>query len=141
MSPRDDDIEREGIQQESCAAPNGAPWTAIVNTLPLPKAARMLAAQGFRVLPVHGITPNLACTCKRGAKCPDRGKRPQLKGWQNEATSATRTVARWWNRFPNANIGLAMGGDSRLVALDVDGEEGRASLAALETKLGALPPP
>ena len=39
-----------------------------------------------------------------------------------------RDVDRWWSQWPNANIGIVTGSISRLLVLDIDGEEGRQSL-------------
>src|SRR3981081_3334892 len=46
---------------------------------------------------------------------------------------------RWWDRVPDANIGLATGKISALVVLDVDGPTGEATLASIEGKHGSLP--
>jgi hypothetical protein len=48
-------------------------------------------------------------------------------------------ITAWWNRWPNANICIPTGEASGIWVLDVDGEEGRASLATLELKHGPLP--
>lgn len=49
-------------------------------------------------------------------------------------------MAAWWRRWPDANIGVATGGEAGLVVVDVDprngGEDG---LHALVCRLGALP--
>src|SRR5262249_5328903 len=47
-------------------------------------------------------------------------------------------VERWWNRWPKANVGVALGPVSRLIGLDIDGPEGEAKL--LELSRGDLPP-
>src|SRR5258708_6730125 len=66
-------------------------------------------------------------------------KKPAIKGWQSIATSKTRRVKRLWEDQPRANIGVVTGGDTGLFVVDVDGEDGRRSLAALERKHGCLP--
>lgn len=65
------------------------------------------------------------------------GKQPRTTHGLHDATSDPRRIRAWWAACPTANVGLATG---RLVVLDVDGEEGRASLAALEADRGPLPP-
>ncbi|MCC7572644.1 MAG: bifunctional DNA primase/polymerase, partial [Candidatus Methanofastidiosum sp.] len=39
-----------------------------------------------------------------------------------------RDIDGWWSQWPNANIGIVTGSISRLLVLDIDGEEGRQSL-------------
>lgn len=41
-----------------------------------------------------------------------------LKSWKNEATNDAQTVGSWWNKWPEANIGLATGGG--IVVIDAD---------------------
>ncbi|MEO0479040.1 MAG: bifunctional DNA primase/polymerase [Planctomycetota bacterium] len=82
-------------------------------------AAVEYAHAGFRVHPVWGVTngvcdcPNPNCTNGKEA-----GKHPILKGWPDKASDDPDQVAEWWRKHPNANIGIATGGD--LVALDAD---------------------
>ncbi len=57
------------------------------------------------------------------------GKIP-LVPWGDEATFNPDTVRGWWQRHPEANIGVACG-PSGLVVVDVDGPEGVQSLARL----------
>ena len=52
-----------------------------------------------------------------------------------DATDDPETIAEWWNRWPTANIGLALGND--LVALDLDPRNG-GDLAHLD-RLGLDP--
>jgi putative DNA primase/helicase len=59
-----------------------------------------------------------------------RDKRPLGAGWQREATQDPRRIALLWRGRPDANIGLACG--HRCWVLDVDGDEGLATLADLE---------
>ncbi len=109
-------------------------------------AALTYGRAGFRVLPVHDVSDGV-CSCPDprpngspgGKRCPDKGKHPRIGGWQREATGDAAELQRWWDKWPAANVGLAMGGPERLIALDVDGGAGRASLAQLELKHGALP--
>ena len=81
-----------------------------------------LAKRGWRLLP-----------------CAVRGKKPLLKGWPTNASSDPATIRDWASRFPNCNWGVATGIKSGVFVLDVDGEAGRVSLAALERQHAALP--
>jgi hypothetical protein len=62
--------------------------------------------------------------------CRPRDKRPLHQGWQAEATADPVTIAQLWHREPAANVGLLCGVTAWV--LDVDGEEGLATLADLE---------
>ena len=53
---------------------------------------------------------------------PVAGKRPLIPQWTqyaDEQPSASE-VAKWVKRFPKANVGLVLGGSSKVVALDID---------------------
>lgn len=56
-----------------------------------------------------------------------------------EATTNANLIERAWDRWPDANIGLATGAAAGIWVLDVDGEEGEASLNKLMEELGLLP--
>lgn len=76
-----------------------------VAELPLPQAARSLAASGVPVFPVA-----------------PRDKVPLIRKGRGfrDATTDPRQVEAWWRRSPNANIGVPTGGVSGLVVVDVD---------------------
>jgi hypothetical protein len=71
--------------------------------------------------------------------CLPRAKEPAVTRGFHAATTNPETIRRFW-RVADRNIGLSTGMASRVWILDVDGEDGEASLRALETKHGALPP-
>lgn len=110
--------------------------------MPLDEAAQAYARAGFRVLPVWGVrhdtTGAARCTC--GRACTTIGKHPIGKAWQKAASTSPDAVRDARRARPTANIGLAMGGPERLVAVDIDGEAGRASWAALEEAAGQAAP-
>jgi hypothetical protein len=68
------------------------------------QAALELASAGWFVFPVQ-----------------ERGKQPLVR-WRDESTSDTGKVSEWWDRWPNANIGIDCG-KSQLVVVDYDGVE------------------
>ena len=104
----------------------------------LVESAFTYASYGWPVLPLH--TPvNGTCSCGR-PHCKSPGKHPRTRHGIKEATIDRATIQGWWTRWPGANIGIATGADSGLVALDVDTRHGGdASLARLEQRYGALP--
>jgi hypothetical protein len=93
-------------------------------TDPLGQAALAYAGDGWSVFP-----------------CEPRGKTPLARlapaGVKN-ATTDPDTVARWWRQEPDANIGLACGGNFWVLDLDPD-KGAMAALADLERRYGPLP--
>lgn len=87
-------------------------------------AAADLAQRGFSVFPIHRTLPNGKCACGR-PDCDDPkslkpNKKPILKGWQQKATQDLDDIDIWFNvEYPEANIGILMGGEH--VAVDIDG--------------------
>lgn len=63
-----------------------------------------LAAAGWHVFPVQ-----------------PKGKQPLVK-WRDVSTTDAQTVGEWWDRWPDANIGIDCG-KSGLVVVDFDGVE------------------
>ncbi|NOT01456.1 MAG: DUF3987 domain-containing protein [Phycisphaerales bacterium] len=80
------------------------------------------ASMGWRVLPVR-----------------PRDKRPLIRDWPKLATTDEATIRGWWARWPDANIGVATGPESGIVAIDVDERHsGEESLATLCRRYGPL---
>jgi hypothetical protein len=50
----------------------------------------------------------------------------------------TRIIRAWWKRYSRANVGIRTGAESGLVVLDVDGDDGLASLRGLVSVHGKL---
>src|SRR5262245_57392911 len=96
-------------------------------------AALALAARGWRVFPVH-VTVDGACSCRK-AECRDTGKHPRISAWQKQATSDSNQIERWWQRWPDANIGVATGGG--LTVVDLDNAEQLASFLVVAKTLPA----
>lgn len=67
------------------------------------RAALAYAARGWRVLPVE-----------------PRGKKPILFDWPNAATTDPAIIREWWNRTPDANVGIATGTASGVEVADED---------------------
>jgi hypothetical protein len=73
-----------------------------------------LRERGFSVVPID----------------PVDGKKPLCPWKRYQSTRATLQELRTWfeTRWPEANVGVVTGAVSRVVVLDVDGDEGRESL-------------
>jgi hypothetical protein len=67
-----------------------------------------------------------------------RGKEPATKRGFHDATLNPATISRWWKAQPY-NIGIRTGAESGVWVFDVDGADGRASLAKLVETHGPLP--
>jgi len=100
-------------------------------------AALKYAERGSRVLPLHTIKGGM-CSC--GDKdCRSPAKHPLTPHGAQDASSDEMTIRGWWSKWPQANIGLAMG-DSGCVALDVDTRNmGHLTWEQLITENGELP--
>ena len=91
---------------------------------PIVQAAARYLARGWSVLPLrHGE------------------KRPLIR-WEmlQQARADAPTLAQWFARWPNANVGIVTGEISNLIVLDVDPKHGGDhSLAELESRFEMLP--
>jgi hypothetical protein len=87
------------------------------------RAARTLATKGLSIFP-----------CQPGAKTP------ATPNGLLAATTDPENIKQWWSANQDYNIGIATGETSGVWVLDIDGDEGEATLRALETEHGALPP-
>src|SRR5262245_56674086 len=72
--------------------------------------------------------------------CQPRGKEPACDTGLHAATTDIERINRWWQAFPDLNIGIATGKASGVFVLDIDGEDGEGSLLKLESAHTALPP-
>jgi Bifunctional DNA primase/polymerase, N-terminal/Primase C terminal 1 (PriCT-1) len=68
--------------------------------------------------------------------CEAGGKKPKIKDWPNRATTDPSRITAWWNRWPDANIGILTGERSGLLVVDVDHPAGPDPLEAVH---GPLP--
>lgn len=92
------------------------------------EVARSYLARGWSVIPV--CPPDHArCSQWHEDHCQSPGKAP-LVSWapfQTELPTEAQ-LEEWFSFWPNANIGVACGPVSRLVAIDVDGPSGQTLL-------------
>jgi hypothetical protein len=71
--------------------------------------------------------------------CKERGKEPAIGDNLRRASTDVNLISGWWSAT-NFNIGIATGEGSGVWVLDIDGEDGEATLRELEAKNGLLPP-
>lgn len=103
-------------------------------------AALATARRGWRVLPVHWLKAPGICSCHTGARCNTAAKHPLISDWVRAATTSGPDIWEWWERWPKANLGIAMGTESGIWALDIDpAHGGDITLAELLAEHGPLP--
>lgn len=98
------------------------------------------AARGWPVFPLHTWLGN-GCSCGH-LSCASPGKHPRTRSGFHDATTDPAQIREWWDRWPNANIGVPMGKVSGVWALDVDvknGVDGRETLDGFLADHGPLP--
>lgn len=94
------------------------------------------ARRGFRVMPLHTPQPDGSCSC-RNPKCDSVGKHPRTMAGLKDATTDQAQIAKWWDMWPTANVGIATGAESNLVVLDIDPRHGGTeSVKTLQAKHG-----
>lgn len=85
---------------------------------------KYLAKMDFEVFPLH-----------------PGGKMPRTPHGFKDASTNPEQIDLWWQRWPEANYGIATGGAKRLLVIDIDvknGAPGMATLAVLEEKQGLI---
>lgn len=55
--------------------------------------------------------------------CRPRSKTPLVKAWQDNASNDEVQIRQWWEKWPEANIGLPTGPINNLFVLDTDSPE------------------
>ena len=89
---------------------------------PLLSAALDYAANGIAIFPLK-----------------KRSKLPLTKNGFKDASTAPDTIVSWWEKWPNANIGLPTGEVNGVWVLDIDGDEGKEAVDGLVAEHGEIP--
>lgn len=92
------------------------------------EAALDYARRGLAVIALHSPNEKGGCTCGK-ADCGTPGKHPRwergsLEHGANSATTDEKIIRRWWQRWPQANVGIATGKISGLIVVDIDPRNG-----------------
>lgn len=92
-------------------------------------AALSYARRGWPVVPLYGINHEGECACGR-KDCSSPGKHPETRHGLKDASTDIEQVKKWWpeDAALPSNIGIVTGGESSLVVVDIDGDEGYESL-------------
>jgi hypothetical protein len=90
------------------------------------------------VLPLHTPTKDGKCSCNRDCG-RNIGKHPRTLHGLKDATRDEKTIRLWWEKWPDANVGIRTGRESGLAVLDEDPRNGsEKSIEALEKTYGPL---
>jgi Bifunctional DNA primase/polymerase, N-terminal len=90
-------------------------------------AALAYATNGWPVIPLHNPEKG-SCSCGH-ADCDSPAKHPRTPHGLKDASSDEQIVRQWWQRWPDANIGLITG-----VAFDVGDLDSDAAMATFRTR-------
>lgn len=95
------------------------------------------AARGWPVVPLHNPAAG-RCSCGR-PDCGSVAKHPRVTGGLNAATLERAQIETWWQRWPQANIGIRTGAVSGLVVVDIDpAHGGNDTISRLQRRHGRL---
>lgn len=85
---------------------------------------------GYSVIPLcPPDCAELTTLAHKDHPCSSPGKRPLIHWHTYTQRLPTKQELRvYWNRWPNANIGIVMGSVSRIIGLDIDGHEAETLL-------------
>lgn len=89
--------------------------------------AKKYASLGWPVFPLHSITESGRCSCREN--CASPGKHPRTITGVKEATTDPLKINAWFQKWPDANIGIATGKASGLVVFDFDFKDGGMSFS------------
>jgi hypothetical protein len=110
-----------------------------MTSLSMLDAAVKLAVHHFSVFPVNSIV-NSHCTCGKES-CTSKGKHPIPFNGLKSATHDIGQIREWWQKYPQANIGLVAGKSSGFIIVDIDPRNGGdESIKTLEKTYGQFPP-
>src|SRR5262245_13325917 len=102
----------------------------------LPKALEY-AGRGWPVLPLHW-NDNGRCSCGK-PDCGSPGKHPLTAHGVKDASTNEADIRQWFSTWPQANVGIACGNDSKLIVVDLDDASAEKALSALAEYNGGLP--
>ena len=89
------------------------------------------AEQGWAVFPVHYPIDG-KCSCGN-PDCGSPAKHPMTEHGYKDGTTDLEKIKQWWTKWPNANVAIMTGAISKIIVLDIDGEEGKESVKDFKT--------
>jgi hypothetical protein len=98
-------------------------------------AAAALAARGWKIVRLYGVTSTGKCTCSKGVDCSTPGKHPSGGvGWQHRATDREEEIEAFFHgdgrqhEHERINIGVRLGPSSGIVDLEYDDSRGEEDI-------------
>ncbi len=74
---------------------------------------------GLRVVPNHDVSSGV-CSCRDPACNRNAGKHPRITRFPSKSSADPKTIEKWWQRWPRANVGHYLTKDGELTALDIE---------------------
>lgn len=90
-------------------------------------SALFYASLGYPVFPLHNLIidgKNVRCSCRDWRNCERIAKHPRTRNGHSDATTSIEKIKEWWTSYPNANIGIPTGFQTKLLVLDIDIKSG-----------------
>ncbi|MEL7658823.1 MAG: bifunctional DNA primase/polymerase, partial [Bacillota bacterium] len=98
------------------------------------------AKKGISVIPLCWITDKGVCSCKKGEECSSPGKHPKTKNGYKDGSADEDVITAWWEKYPDANIGIVTGKATDIIVIDIDPRNGgNETLKKLIAEYGELP--
>jgi Bifunctional DNA primase/polymerase, N-terminal len=101
------------------------------------EAALRYAEDGIALVPLYG-SENGRCGCGN-QNCRSIARHSCSKNGILDATTDANQIRRFWKKYPKAKIGIVLGKTANVIALEIDGEQGRYALKKLKANNGNLP--
>lgn len=79
------------------------------------------ASLGLSVFPLHTPREDGTCSCNKPT-CDKPGKHPRTRNGYKNATNNKEIISAWWDRNPDANIGIPTGRQHGIIVIDVDSD-------------------
>ena len=80
------------------------------------------AGKDWQVIPLH-CPKDEGCSCG-DPDCRSIGKHPRTRNGLKDATTDENMIRAWWQRWPDASVGIVTGEASGLLVVDVDARSG-----------------
>jgi len=109
----------------------------VMEAKPNKEAALDYAARGIPVFPLHNPVGEDGCSCGNQS-CNSKGKHPRTSRGFKDATTEAEQIERWWNRWPDANVGIPTGKRSFDV-IDVDTDEAADKVEEIFDDIATIP--